>query len=94
MLKEYAEEIKDLKKELKEQEQHSSGMPVTVEFNERYIHAVDMLSMELFDPSGKGRAMKEWVQVPKGVLDWQELANEALSLLRERMAVLSISTKP
>jgi len=37
---------------LKEQEQHSSGMPVTVEFNERYIHSIDMLSMELFDPSG------------------------------------------
>ncbi len=41
----------------------------------------------LFDPSGKGRPMKEWVQVPLGVLDWEELANAALSLLRARMAV-------
>ncbi|MEE9387540.1 MAG: hypothetical protein V3U96_02935 [Paracoccaceae bacterium] len=41
---------------------------------------------QLFDPSGKGRAMKEWVQVPQGTLDWQEMAERALALMRVRMA--------
>lgn len=41
---------------------------------------------KLFDPSAKGRAMKEWVQVPDGALDWQDLAKEALALLRGRTA--------
>ncbi|WP_457645907.1 hypothetical protein [Profundibacter sp.] len=33
---------------------------------------------QLFDPSGKGRAMKEWVQVPFAHKDlWPELASAA-----------------
>ena len=41
---------------------------------------------QLFDPSGKGRAMKEWVQVPLGALDWQKMADRALAMMRKRMA--------
>ena len=34
-----------------------------------------------FDPSGKGRPCKDWVQVPEGVdTDWHALAREALGL--------------
>jgi hypothetical protein len=34
-----------------------------------------------FDPSGKGRPFKDWVQVPEGIdTDWQALAREALGL--------------
>ncbi len=40
---------------------------------------------KLFDPSGKGRAMKEWVQVPEGVLDWQVMADEALAFMQARL---------
>jgi len=33
---------------------------------------------QLFDPSGKGRAMKEWVQVPyEYAEDWQKFAKAA-----------------
>ncbi|MEM9052260.1 MAG: hypothetical protein AAGC47_09435 [Bacteroidota bacterium] len=32
-----------------------------------------------FDPSGKGRAMKDWVQIPSEYFsDWQALAKDAL----------------
>lgn len=34
-----------------------------------------------FDPSGKGRPFKDWVQVPEGIdTDWHALAREALGL--------------
>jgi hypothetical protein len=34
-----------------------------------------------FDPSGKGRPFKDWVQVPIGIdTDWHALAREALGL--------------
>src|SRR4051812_33798153 len=34
---------------------------------------------KLFDPSGKGRAMKEWVQVPYDYKDlWEDLAKAAI----------------
>ncbi len=36
---------------------------------------------QLFDPSGKGRPFKDWVQVPIGAgLDWIALGREAVAL--------------
>jgi hypothetical protein len=35
---------------------------------------------EPFDPSGRGRAMKDWAQVPEPADDWLELAAEARAL--------------
>lgn len=40
--------------------------------------ALALKGAKLFDPSGKGRAMKEWVQVPFSSADkWGKLAKEA-----------------
>jgi len=37
-----------------------------------------------WDPSGKGRAMKDWLQVPAAYeSDWQKLALQALKYMRE-----------
>ncbi|MFL5752341.1 MAG: hypothetical protein ACJ76F_02965 [Bacteroidia bacterium] len=42
--------------------------------------ALDLKGSKLFDPSGKGRAMKEWVQVKAShKKEWKELAAEALN---------------
>jgi hypothetical protein len=39
---------------------------------------------KLFDPSGAGRPMKEWVQVkPAHVKDWAKLAEAALNYVKE-----------
>jgi TfoX/Sxy family transcriptional regulator of competence genes len=35
---------------------------------------------EPFDPSGRGRPMKDWAQVPEPTDDWLELAAEARAL--------------
>lgn len=41
----------------------------------------------LFDPSGKGRAMKEWVQVPFAhKAEWEKLCNAALKYLTEQLS--------
>jgi hypothetical protein len=41
--------------------------------------ALAMKGSELFDPSGKGRAMKEWVQVKASHKEeWEKLATEAM----------------
>jgi hypothetical protein len=49
------------------------------------VHA-DALSLdgaELFDPSGKGRAMKEWVQVPYDyVAKWDKYAKAAYDYVK------------
>ena len=45
--------------------------------------ALEIPGARLFDPSGVGRPMKEWVQVPAAASDrWPELAEEALAYLR------------
>jgi hypothetical protein len=45
--------------------------------------ALKLKGAELFDPSGKGRAMKEWVQVPfTHSKKWQEYTRAALAYVR------------
>lgn len=45
--------------------------------------AMKLKGAKLFDPSGKGRAMKEWVQVPVASKSkWNALANEAMSYVK------------
>ena len=47
---------------------------------EAHENALKLKGAKLFDPSGKGRAMKEWVQVPAAhVSKWPELARAAFS---------------
>ncbi len=36
-----------------------------------------------FDPSGQGRAMKDWARVPAPFEDWLELAEDAKAFARE-----------
>lgn len=44
-----------------------------------HSRALSLEGAHLFDPSGKGRAMKEWVQVPfNHKKEWQRLAEKAL----------------
>lgn len=46
--------------------------------NEAHSEALSLDGSKLFDPSGKGRPMKEWVQVPYDYKDrWPQLAIEA-----------------
>lgn len=46
--------------------------------------ALDMDGAELFDPSGKGRPMKEWVQVPVAHADqWRGLGDAAAAYVRD-----------
>jgi hypothetical protein len=43
--------------------------------------ALTLEGAHLFDPSEKGRAFKEWVQVPTAHMDeWAQLADESLRL--------------
>lgn len=50
----------------------------------------DALSLDgtrMFDPSGKKRPMKEWVQVPYDYVDkWEEYAKEALNYVGSKTA--------
>ncbi|RYY84426.1 MAG: hypothetical protein EOO15_19405 [Chitinophagaceae bacterium] len=41
-----------------------------------HANALSVAGARLFDPSGKGRPMKEWVQVPPAG-DWEGLAKSA-----------------
>lgn len=46
--------------------------------DEAHREALSLDGSKLFDPSGKGRAMKEWVQVPFDYKDqWQHFAKHA-----------------
>ncbi len=45
---------------------------------EAHSSALELDGSQLFDPSGKGRAMKEWVQVPYEYKNrWSEFAESA-----------------
>ena len=49
-----------------------------------HSEALSLDGSQLFDPSGKKRAMKEWVQVPFDYKEkWEEFAQEALSYVGE-----------
>ncbi|HKP52638.1 MAG TPA: hypothetical protein VJ183_08290 [Chloroflexia bacterium] len=46
---------------------------------EAHAEALALAGAHLFDPSGRGRPMKEWVVVPHEYVErWGELAGEAL----------------
>lgn len=48
--------------------------------------ALGLDGAQLFDPSGKKRPMKEWVQVPFDYVDnWQELAQEAMNYVQSNL---------
>lgn len=48
--------------------------------------ALSLDGAQLFDPSGKKRPMKEWVQVPFDYVDkWQEFAQEAMNYVRSNL---------
>lgn len=50
-----------------------------------HIGAMALQGAILFDPSGKGRAMKEWVQVPfEHAAKWPALAESALNYVRPK----------
>ena len=47
-------------------------------------HALSLAGSGLFDPSGRGRPMKAWVQVPaEHAALWPQLADRALASARE-----------
>lgn len=51
--------------------------------DEAHGDALSLDGSKLFDPSGKGRPMKQWVQVSFNDKNrWQEFANAAASLLQ------------
>ena len=46
--------------------------------------AMRLEGSKLFDPSGKGRAMKEWVQIPFTYSEnWQQFATAAMKYVKE-----------
>lgn len=51
---------------------------------ESHRQAIALEGAVLFDPSGKGRAMKEWVQVPyQHEAQWPGLAQEAMAYVEK-----------
>jgi len=52
---------------------------------EAHSDALSLDGTQLFDPSGKERPMKEWVQVPFDYSDnWTEYANLAMDYIKEK----------
>ncbi len=50
-----------------------------------HSEALSLDGSQLFDPSGKKRPMKEWVQVPYYYRDkWEEFAKEAMKYVDEK----------
>jgi hypothetical protein len=53
---------------------------------EAHAGALALPGAHLFDPSGEGRPMREWVEVPAtGADSWPELAREALEYLEDTL---------
>ncbi|WP_417608960.1 hypothetical protein [Owenweeksia hongkongensis] len=53
--------------------------------DEAHKEALSLDGSQLFDPSGKGCAMKEWVQVPFDYKDqWKGFAEKALEYVGDR----------
>ena len=51
-----------------------------------HTRALGLAGARLFDPSGQGRAMKEWVQVPEAyAAEWPELAEKALQYVASQI---------
>ncbi|MDR2980488.1 MAG: hypothetical protein LBV02_08655 [Bacteroidales bacterium] len=51
---------------------------------EKHREALSLAGSQLFDPSGKNRAMKEWVQIPyEHCGKWEHLAQEALKYVNQ-----------
>jgi hypothetical protein len=51
---------------------------------ETHAAALQLKGAKLFDPSGKGRAMKEWVQVPFAHKSkWKDLAEAAMAYVKK-----------
>jgi hypothetical protein len=47
--------------------------------------ALQLLGAQLFDPSGKGRAMKEWVQLPSAhSAKWEKFAQAAMAYVSSK----------
>ena len=59
-------------------------MVFKLKFNsELYQEAISLDGTKLFDPSGKGRAMKEWVQVSFEYVEfWEKFADSAVEYLK------------
>ena len=50
---------------------------------EAHASAINLLGSQLFDPSGRNRPMKEWVQVPfMHQAKWTEFASAAVEYVR------------
>jgi len=50
-----------------------------------HSEALSLDGSKLFDPSGKKRPMKEWVQVPfTDKVKWKKYANEAIKYVVEK----------
>jgi hypothetical protein len=51
---------------------------------ESHSAAIKLKGSKLFDPSGTGRAMKEWVQIsPTHKSKWETFANEAMAYVKK-----------
>ena len=52
---------------------------------EKHREALSLDGSQLFDPSGKKRPMKEWVQVPfKRSQNWAEYARSAMAYVSKK----------
>jgi len=53
--------------------------------SEHHSEALSFDGSKLFDPSGKNRPMKEWVQVPYNYKErWKEFAEKALDYVKDK----------
>lgn len=50
-----------------------------------HARALGLAGARVFDPSGMGRPMKEWVEVPAGAAgEWEALARQSLDYVRSK----------